>query len=72
MAYKDAITQAVEALAAEVRKPRRERLTRAEIAHRAGVSVPLLDQLKVGKAPRIAHVRLQAILRVLAEGQMKD
>ena len=67
--YKNLLVQAAEALAAEAAKPRGPRLTRAEIARRAGVSVPWLALLRAGKTENAAYSRLQAVLRVCAEGR---
>lgn len=64
--YKDPIQLAQEALATEAKKPRNKRLTRKEIAERAGVSVPYLALIRAGKTPNAAYRRIQAVLRVLA------
>ncbi len=70
--YKNLLIQAAEALAGEARKPRGERLTRAEIARRAGVSVPWLALLRAGTAPNASYRRLQEVLRVLSEGPNEE
>ena len=67
--YKNLLVQAAEALAAEAQKPRHARLTRAEIARRAGVSVPWLALLRAGTAQNASYRGLHAVLRVLAEGR---
>ena len=70
--YKDLLAQAKDALAAEVRKPRQNRLTRAEIARRADVSVPWLARVRAGTTPHASYTRLQAVLRVCAEGRLDE
>lgn len=69
MAYKDLIEQAQEALAAQKRLPLKQRLTLRMIAHRAGVSVPWLHQLRTGVASNPSYKRLQAVLQACAEGR---
>ena len=67
--YKDPIQQAQEALIAETKKPRSERLTRREIAKRAGVSIPYLALIRAGQTPNASYRRIQKVLEVLATGK---
>ena len=69
MDYKDPIQQAAEALQREARKPRSERMTRDEIAQKAGVGVAWLYVLQRGETPNASYKRIQSVLRVLAEGR---